>query len=157
MQATFEISELLYAIRLAHGLNQIQFAKEIGTSQSSISKYETGKFASVITAQDLINVANRFNIELNQFQRGFLTLPINNKLKGINKKYLEDGSYEASEVFEALELIRNNIDEEVYNKLKIKRCIFSISNLKLNDLIFNEIQKFYPEDVIKNSNIKFLS
>lgn len=144
----FELGDLIYVTRKLNNLTQVEFSKQLGVVQSTVSKVEKHFFDDV-PFSFVSKVSTLFNIPLSHFQVGLLPIKNQNLFKNIiSEKYIKGGFINSKTIFYLLEqisLYKNNI----YKEIKLPKQYLCLSQLNFNQSFIEMLVKKYPKEVAK--------
>jgi transcriptional regulator with XRE-family HTH domain len=136
----FTLGELVYTVRKINKLTQVQYSKQLGVVQSTISKVEKDIFDDVPFSL-ISKISNDFKIPLQHFQIGHLPIRKSTNLtKTIPKEYITDGIFKAKTIYYILKSLEVSYGPQIYKELKLPYQLLSLSNITYS---FDFINKLY--------------
>lgn len=139
------IGKRIKTLREKNNLSQDEFAHRINTSQSNLSKYETGK--SKISADSLLMIAKEFNVSIE-----YLFTENGNSILQLLEKYIS---------FEYGNLSTSETNTYHYPKLKISKTFFdyllSSTNAKYEKRLPNNVREAWINQLKEDFNKSIIS
>lgn len=135
----FTIGELVYAIRKINGLTQVEYSKQLGVVQSTISKVEKDVFDDVPFSL-ISKISLDFKVPLQHFQVGHLPLRKTTQMtKAVPKHYVKDGVFNSKTIFHILKVLESSYGTKIYKELKLPYQLLSLSNLTYSYEFINKL------------------
>jgi transcriptional regulator with XRE-family HTH domain len=152
MKYFFQESILIRALRKLYGYSQEEFCVLLGYSQSALSKIENGIISPDI--KFVIALSQKINIDLNLFKYGLISkipdyLQNNKETSFLQHAYLKDGVFSSKTTYFLLEMIHEELEVDIYKKLKLAKEYMVFSELKYNLKLFIDLLDYVePQKVI---------
>lgn len=145
----FSLGQLIYTVRKINKLTQVDFSKQIGVVQSTISKIEKDVFEDVPFSL-VARVADDFKVPLAHFSTGNLPIRLNSGIKrAIPREYLEHGVFRAKTVFIALTELESKLGPKIYRDLKLLYPYLCLSNIYYSFEFINKLYSLTKDDLLK--------
>lgn len=136
----FTLGELVYTVRKINRLTQVEYSKQLGVVQSTISKVEKDIFDDVPFSL-ISKISNDFKIPLQHFQIGHLPIRKTSGIsKAIPKEYITDGIFNSKTIYYILKNLEKSYGTKIYKELKLPYQFLSLSNIKYS---YDFINKLY--------------
>ncbi len=146
----FNIGELIFTVRKLNGLSQIDFSTKVGVAQSTLSKIEAGVF--IDTPFSLVSkISEIFDVPLEFFSLGYF--PLRTKVREHNLfplEYVTHGALSIKTVFQLCEYLNENLEQDVYKKIKIARPLFSLVHTSFNFRFIDKLIRIFGKSIILN-------
>ena len=148
----FTLGELVYTVRKINKLTQVQYSKQLGVVQSTISKVEKDIFDDVPFSL-ISKISNDFKIPLQHFQIGHLPIRKSTGLtKTIPKEYITDGIFKAKTIYYILKSLEVSYGPQIYKDLKLPYQLLSLSNLTYSFEFINKLYSLTKDKLTKAIN-----
>ncbi len=148
----FTLGQLIYTIRKINLLTQVEFSKQIGVVQSTISKIEKDIFEDVPFSV-VARVANDFKVPLAHFSTGNLPIRITSGVKKvIPRNYLDKGVFRAKTIFLTLETLKLTYGDSIYKDLKLPQPYMCLSNLHYSFEFVNNLYGLSKDSLLTALN-----
>ena len=151
---TFSLGELVCAIRKINKMTQVEYSKNVGVVQSTISKVEKDIFDDVPFSL-MSTISQQFKIPLQYFQIGHLPLRKSANLQNtVGTKYTQQGMLHTQTIFHILTTLEKK-HPDIYKKIKLPYVYLSLSNIKYNLELIHQLYIKYTDDLLDAIKIIF--
>ncbi len=159
----YTLGEMTYTIRKVNKLTQVEYAKTLNVSQSTISKIEKDFFDDVPFSL-ISKISTMFHVPIAYFQSGLLPI---RKTKTITKTipsiYIDNGVFQAKTIFLLLNKLQSMGFPKIYKELALPYQYLCLSNISysyefidilyslVQDKLLDAIDQFEADENLKRS------
>jgi transcriptional regulator with XRE-family HTH domain len=145
----FTLGELVYTVRKINGLTQVEYSKQLGVVQSTISKVEKDIFDDVPFSL-VSKISKDFKIPLHYFQLGHLPIRKNAQLsKIIPKEFIQDGVFNAKTIYFLLNEVSQSYGDKIYKELNLPYQLLCLSHITYSFEFINRLYSLTGKHLVK--------